>query len=300
MTATPQPGRPIRYSWGGDEFLFIEVDEEMSLRANLRAAALARRLTDAAIHGVTDICPSNASLLVRFNPDIVAPPALLESVQGLERQAAEHEGGTMRTRIIEVPVWYDDPHTGEVGARFRANHQTPEQSDLDFAAAENGLAGREAFIAAHSSSPWIVTMVGFVAGLPFLYQMVDRAEQLQVPKYLSPRTDTPALTVGHGGCFTAIYSVRGAGGYQMFGLAAAPIYEPEQTLPDFAESIVLFRPGDVVVFTPIDAERYERIQAQVAAGEFRYRIIPFELDTARAVAEPRAYNTELMEAVRGH
>ena len=82
------------------------------------------------------------------------------------------------------------------------------------------------FIAAHSGAPWFVSMVGFVAGLPFLYQMVERAKQIEVPKYLRPRTDTPKLTVGHGGCFGCIYSVRGAGGYQMFGITPVPIYDP--------------------------------------------------------------------------
>ncbi|MFX5680547.1 carboxyltransferase domain-containing protein, partial [Acinetobacter baumannii] len=77
------------------------------------------------------------------------------------------------------------------------------------------LDGVDAFIKAHSSAPWFVSMVGFVAGLPFLYQMVERQRQIQAPKYLRPRTDTPKLTVGHGGCFSCIYSVRGAGGYQM-------------------------------------------------------------------------------------
>ena len=73
-------------------------------------------------------------------------------------------------------------------------------------------------------------MVGFVAGLPFLYQMVERERQIQVPKYLRPRTDTPKLTVGYGGCFSCIYSVRGAGGYQMFGITPMPIYDPEQKI----------------------------------------------------------------------
>ena len=31
---------PARYSWGGDEFIFIELAEEMSLQANFRAMAL--------------------------------------------------------------------------------------------------------------------------------------------------------------------------------------------------------------------------------------------------------------------
>ena len=89
------------------------------------------------------------------------------------------------------------------------------------------MAAVDDFVAAHSGSPWFVSMVGFVAGLPFMYQMVERQRQIQVPKYLRPRTDTPKLTVGHGGCFGCIYSVRGAGGYQMFGITPMPIFDPD-------------------------------------------------------------------------
>ena len=35
----------------------------------------------------------------------------------------------------------------------------------------------------------------------------------------------------HGGCFSCIYSVRGAGGYQMFGITPAPIFDPAQRVP---------------------------------------------------------------------
>ncbi len=31
---------PARYSWGGDEFIFVELAEEMSLQANFRAMAI--------------------------------------------------------------------------------------------------------------------------------------------------------------------------------------------------------------------------------------------------------------------
>ncbi len=30
-------------------------------------------------------------------------------------------------------------------------------------------------------------MVGFVAGLPFMFQLTDQEKQMEVPKYLSPR-----------------------------------------------------------------------------------------------------------------
>jgi urea carboxylase len=69
-----------------------------------------------------------------------------------------------------------------------------------------------------------------------------------VPKYLRPRTDTPKLTIGHGGCFMAIYSVRGAGGYQMFGITPTPIYDPAQSLPYFKDFLAFFKPGHIVKF----------------------------------------------------
>lgn len=289
-----------RYTWGGDEFLFVEVDEAMSLAANFKVMTLASKLSAAGVEGVVDICPANASLLIRFDPDVLAPPVLESTVRRFEREAADGGADTLETRIVEVPVWYDDPFTAEVAQRFREGfHQEPDGTDLDYAAKVNGLEGAAEFIRRHHEQPWIVSMVGFVAGLPFLFQLVDREKQLEVPKYLSPRTDTPKLTVGHGGCFGAIYSVRGAGGYQMFGVAAAPIYDPAQSLADFKDFMVFFRPGDIVKFRTIDEQEYNAIQAEVENGTFRYRQAPVVFELHKALEDPERYNRELMEALNG-
>ena len=87
----------------------------------------------------------------------------------------------LKTRIIEIPVYYNDPWTHETLMRFRERHQDPDSTDIEYAARVNNLDGADAFIKAHASAPWFVSMVGFVAGLPFLYQMVERKRQLQVP-----------------------------------------------------------------------------------------------------------------------
>ena len=129
-------------------------------------------------------------------------------------------------------------------------------------------------------------MVGFVAGLPFLYQMVPRERQLEVPKYVRPRTDTPALTIGHGGCFGCIYSVRGAGGYQMFGITPVPIYEP-------ARGEVFFKAGDIVRFTPIDRERYDALAGD--SPSLRFADVSFDLDEFEA--DPDGYNRNLLEVL---
>ncbi|MBT1001561.1 allophanate hydrolase subunit 1 [Paenarthrobacter sp. DKR-5] len=299
MSSTTEALNGARYTWGGDEFLFVEIAEAMSLGANFKANAMAKLLGAEALDGVTDICPANASLLIRFNPDVLPPPDLEAAVRRTEAEVARATHPTLQTRVVEVPVWYDDPYTNETAARFRSGHQRPEGNDLEFAAAENHLASVQEFIERHHSSPWLVSMVGFVAGLPFMFQIVPQEQQLEVPKYLSPRTDTPALTVGHGGCFACIYSVRGAGGYQMFGIAAAPIFDPGQSLPDFKDFMVFFRPGDIVKFKPVTEDEYRQIQQQVEAGTYVYRQAPITFDLQRALEDPAGYNKEIMEQLNG-
>lgn len=297
MTAAPMA--PARLTWGGDEFLFAEIDEAMGLAANFRAITIARGLAERALTGVVDICPANASLLIRFDPDLLDAALLEGAVREIEAEATD-AADVLETRIIEVPVWYDDPFTAETAQRFREGyHQDPSSGDLEYAARVNRLDGKAEFIRRHHAQPWLVSMVGFVAGLPFLYQLVDRDQQLEVPKYLSPRTDTPRLTLGHGGCFGAIYSVRGAGGYQMFGIVAPPIYQPEQTLPDFLESSVLFRAGDIVRFRPVEEDEYHRIQDEVEAGTFRYRQAPVTFSLGESLADPLSANRTMIGVLDG-
>jgi urea carboxylase len=267
-----------RYSFGGDEHLFVECDESMSLEAFFKSLSMTSAVRESGIAGVTEICPANASFQIKFDPDVIKPNDLLREVTAIEG-AAEKTAPVIKTRIIEIPVFYQDPWTHETLMRFRERHQDPKATDLEYAAHVNGLSGVDAFIAAHSGSPWFVSMVGFVAGLPFMYQMVDRPRQLQVPKYLRPRTDTPKLTIGHGGCFSCIYSVRGAGGYQMFGITPMPIFDPEQKTSYLRDFMVFFRPGDIVKFKPIGRDDYDRAVGDVAAGTFAptIRSVTFDL-----------------------
>lgn len=283
----------IRYSFGGDEHLFVELSESMSLEAFFRGLAMTRAVQALQLPGIQDICLANASFQIRFDPDVLPPDRLLAAVQGVEDQAvAERQ---LATRLIEIPVLYNDPWTHETLMRFRDRHQDPTATDLEYAARINGLADVEAFIEAHSGAPWFVSMVGFVAGLPFMFQMVEAERQLQVPKYLRPRTDTPKQTLGHGGCFGCIYSVRGAGGYQMFGVTPAPIYEPAQRLDYLQDHMVFFRPGDIVRFRAIDRAEYDRMLAEVEEGSFTLNIRPVDFSLDAFLDDPRGYPRTLME-----
>lgn len=283
----------LRYTFGGDEFLFVEISEDMSLESFFKGMSITRRLSEAGIAGISEICPGAASYQIRFDPDVIAPDALLATLQGFE---ADLTAVPMRlqTRLIEIPVLFNDPWTNETGARFRERHQDPNATDLEYAARINGYASVDEFITAYSDSPWFVAMVGFVAGLPFMYQMVERERQIEVPKYLRPRTDTPKHTIGHGGCFSCLYSVRGAGGYQMFGVTPAPIFNPEQTEEYLKDSMVLFRPGDIVKFKPLTRAEYDAALAAVADGSFNLNIRDVSFDLNEFLQDPAAYNRRLL------
>ena len=289
----------LRYSFGGDEHVFVEIDEEMSLEAFFKGMAICTALEKRHIAGVSEICPSNASYLVRFDPDVIHPDKMLSTLKEIEAQIGDADL-ELPTRIIEIPVLYNDPWTRETLMRFRERHQDPKSTDIEYAARINYYGSVEEFVAAHSGAPWFVSMVGFVAGLPFLFQMVEREKQIEVPKYLRPRTDTPKLTVGHGGCFGCIYSVRGAGGYQMFGITPAPIYDPAQKLPYLKDFMVFFRPGDIVKWKPISREEYDRDVKAVEAGTFNLSVRPVAFSLKAFLADPGAYSRRLVEVLHGH
>ncbi len=288
-----------RYSYGGDEYVFVELDEAMSLQVNFRALGITNRLREERIPGITDICPSNASYMVRVNPDELHPDELIARLKELDEEVGEARGLELETRVVDVPVLIEDPWTYETMMRFRDRHQDPDSTDLEYGARINGYASRDDFVDALLGSPWLVTMLGFVPGLPWCYQLVPPEEQIEVPKYVRPRTYTSERAFGYGGGFAVIYPVQGAGGYQLFGTAPGPVFDPKEELPDFQDSIIFPRPTDIFKFRRIEREEYDRIRAEVEGGTFEYRKRPFTFRGDRALEDPKSYNEEILGVLYG-
>lgn len=283
-----------RYEYGGDEFIFVELAEDMTLEANFRGMAITRKLRDKALPGVLDICPSNASYMVRVDPDVLHPDLLIQELKELEKSASDLDDIEIRSRLVDVPVWFEDPWTHEAVMRFRDRHQDPHATDLEYAARVNGYSSKEEFIEAITSYPFLVSMVGFVPGLPWCFQMVPREQQIEVPKYVRPRTYTPERTFGFGGAFAVIYPVQGAGGYQMFGVAAAPIFDKDQRLPDFQDSITFPRQGDIFRYRSVPQEEYEAIRKQVEEGTFRYRTKEMSFRPSEVMKDPKGFSENVL------
>ena len=282
-----------RYEYGGDEFIFVELSEAMSLEVNFQAMAITEKLREMNLPGIIDICPSNASYMVRFEPDDIHPDTLIAKLKELETTVSIDDF-EISARIVDVPILFDDPWTHEALMRFRDRHQDPTSTDLEYAARINGFDSKEALIKAITDYPYLVSMIGFVPGLPWCYQMVPREQQIEVPKYVRPRTFTPERAFGFGGAFAVIYPVQGAGGYQLFGVAAAPIFDKEQRTYDFQDAITFPRQGDIFRYRSVTLEEYNEIRKTVEDGTFRYLTKDITFTPKTVLDDPQGFSEDVL------
>lgn len=291
-TELPSP----RYEYGGDDSIFVELDQAMSFEANFKAQAITQELRNRDRSDLIEIAPANASYLIQFDPDELHPDDLIEDLKTLETEIdlTEYEWDA---RVFDFPVFYNDPWTHETLMKFRDRHQDPDATDLEYSARINGFDSVDAFIDAHTGAPHLVSMVGFVPGLPWTFQMVPQDEQIEVPKYEQPRTETPGRAVGYGGAFTAIYPVKGAGGYQLYGRTPLEVLDVDQDLLDFTETMVLPNPGDILKFRQIDRDEYDHIREEIEDGTYEYEYGHIEFAPEEFFENPKQYNQQLLEVI---
>jgi len=286
-----------RYDYGGDEYLLVIFNEAMDLATNFKILAVCQEIKRRGVAGVIETCPANASYLVHFRPEVIHPNQLIRELKDIE-QAVKH-ADALSSRLVDIPVLFDDPWTQECAQRFADRHQDPSVSNLEYLMRINGYSSKEEFITTYCDTPYWVSMVGFVPGTAWCYRMVSPERAIQAPKYIRPRTDTPERAVAHGGVFLCIYPVRGPGGYQMIGMSAVPVYDPEEHLPDLRGRYILADAGDRWKFRPIDMDEYGAIRAQVEAGTYHYRIIDQRFRPSEYLNNPDRYLKQLQEEA-GH
>jgi KipI family sensor histidine kinase inhibitor len=242
-----------RYLYSGDQYMTVEIGDEMTLRANFRVIGLDRAINKAGIKGLIETFPGWRSVLVSYDSLAIRTNDLISEIHQVVQTVPEIN--EVPSRLIELPVKY--------GGRWG--------SDLDFVAKENRIAPEEV-IRIHSETIHWVGMVGFTPGSPQLMQL-NPPLLLSVRKYISPRIYTPMGCIGLGGSITAIYPVVSPGGYQMIGLTPVPIYDRFQGLEIFEESPVLLRIGDRIKFVRIDdADEYDHIRQQVWECRYKFNI----------------------------
>lgn len=218
----------------GDTAIRIQLGEGIDPELNRRVRAACAALERAALPGVVEWVPSYTAVTVHYRPHVVRYPDLCRQVEAALAQSDDIAlpPGQLRT----LPVLYDGP-------------------DLAFVAQHHRL-GIDEVIALHSGPEYLVYMIGFAPGFPYLGGLPER---LATPRLEKPRLSVPKGSVGIGGSQTGVYSVDSPGGWRLIGRTPVPLYDPKQEPP------ALLQAGDRLRFRPIPAEEYAEIAKKGSA-----------------------------------
>ncbi len=211
----------------GDSAFVVRFGELISPELHARVVGALHALDAARERWVVDLVPGYASLMVIYDAVQAAPQQVQ---QWLTQTLATAQPEPARRHAIEVPVWYH-PSVG---------------MDLEPLAREKGLTVEE-LVALHTAPEYLVYMLGFRPGFPFLGGLDPR---LFAPRLATPRVAVPAGSVGIGGQQTGIYPMKSPGGWRLLGRTPMKLFSLEKD-PPFALGV-----GDRVRFVPISEERY--------------------------------------------
>jgi urea carboxylase len=265
----------LRFYPGGDRAIEVELGDEMDFTINFIVHRLAAAVRGAKISGLVDLIPELASFQVNYDPDRISYEDLCREIEALYSEMGRGVTGALESRLITIPVLYFDEKTDACIEAYRK--QYPEKvPDPELICKLNGLPDRSALRHRHASTEYWVAALGFWPGLCSLLALNPNA-RLIAPKYDPPRTQTPKGAVGLGGALTCIYPDETPGGYQLIGHTPAPTYDGAQRLPDFTNSLALFRAGDRVRFKPVEIDECRDIEARVAEGSFRHDIVDYQV-----------------------
>ena len=249
-----------RYRIAGDHFLVVNYGSSFSLRNSFNIIVLCDRLRKIECKGIRGISSSINSLMIDYDPFEIATDDLIREVRNLEDQT-NHEKEVLSARVIQMPILYGDQWTRSCAKEFQA------PPNLEFVSEYNKM-GVDELIQMHTSSTYRVIYIGFTPGLPG-FVPIDLPSRITAPKYKIPRTRTPKGTLGIGGILQCIYSLESPGGYQMLGRTPLLIYDLKRSNPIFEDDIILFRPGDRIVFFSINHAEYQAIERNFSSYTYQ-------------------------------
>lgn len=233
-----------RYLTVGDRALVIEFGDSIEEQVNSKIRSLTLAMEREGIKGIIETIPTYRSLMVIYEPMIIELDELINKVKSIE--AKMHEMKLPDAKVIEIPTLYG----GDYGP------------DLGFVAEHNNISTDEV-IKIHTSSEYLIYMIGFTPGFPYLGGMNDK---IAAPRLQIPRTKIPAGSVGIAGKQTGIYPIESPGGWQLIGRTPVRLYDPYRKEP------VLLNAGDYIKFVQIDEKEYKYIEALEREGKYKVNI----------------------------
>lgn len=230
MTGPPPPIAPL-----GDRAVVVRVGDRISDETFAKVQAVLGSLRGA--HpAITDIVPAFASVTIHYDPAAVRGRAGESPFAALVRVLDARLTGIDAVAVpdaltMEIPTCYE----GDLAP------------DLEIVAGHAGLSAGEV-IARHSAPTYLVQMIGFTPGFPYLAGL---DASLATPRRAEPRTRVAAGSVGIGGGQTGIYAIATPGGWNIIGATPLSLFDPLRA------PAALLRVGDRVRFVPVPRARYD-------------------------------------------
>lgn len=228
-----------KYKPVGDSAVVIELKNVVSKEINQRIRALMIAIEEKEINGVLEVVPTYSSLMVHYEAQKISYDQLIKELKVLEKQLENLE--LPEPEIIKIPTVYG----GKYGP------------DIEKVAEHNGLTVDEV-IEIHTSKPYLIYMLGFVPGFPYLGGM---DKQIATPRLENPRTKIPAGSVGIAGEQTGIYPIGTPGGWQLIGRTHIKLYDP------YSDDPFLLKAGNYVQFVQISEEEYKNKNKDIEKGD---------------------------------
>ncbi|WP_210463062.1 5-oxoprolinase subunit PxpB [Rufibacter roseolus] len=238
----PLPTSSVKIYPLGDTAVVLQLGDEIAVETHGQVKAVVRFLNQHSFPGLIEYVPAFTTVTIYYDPWLVSewgksdPYAAVE--ENLRQMLAELETGseTEPASVKEIPVVYG----GEYGP------------DLAFVAQHTGLSMAEV-IARHTQPEYLVYMIGFAPGFPYLGGMDPK---IAAPRKEVPRQVIPAGSVGIAGVQTGVYPMETPGGWQLIGRTPLNLFDPNRAEPS------LLQMGDVVRFVSISEQEYNALKEE--------------------------------------
>lgn len=233
----------VRMLPAGEQGLVLEFGSSINEEINARVHQTARLVTERLSDRVIEVVPTYRSLLVYFNPLVMTRDMLISEIEDLLTCLEGPGSQSSSARVVYIPVCYG----GEFGP------------DIDFVAQHNNLSVDEV-IKIHTGTPYLVYMLGFTPGFPYLGGM---SERIAAPRLDKPRTKIPAGSVGIAGSQTGFYPIESPGGWRLIGQTPIKGFDKDADNPFPLDA------GDYLQFQAVTPEEFYNIKQQVNNGTYR-------------------------------
>ena len=239
----------VRYLVAGDSAVCVEFGNEISPEINKKIRAFKIALEKEQIEGIVETVPTYRSLLVVYKPEVIRFSALTEKFDKLMGSLSSIP--IPPPTVIEIPVLYGGEMGPDIENVAEHNHKTVEE-----------------VIKIHTSEEYLIYMIGFIAGFPYLGGM---SKEIATPRLKSPRVKIEGGSVGIAGEQTGIYPVASPGGWQLIGRTPLKLYDADREKP------VLLEAGQYIKFAAVTEEEYKKIEKEVEDGTYKYVVYDKEV-----------------------